>query len=361
MNVGWKYVSFEDCLERIPKVVKIQSSEYQQSGTYPIISQEESFISGFWDNSDDVLQIEHPVVIFGDHTRVLKYVDFNFVIGADGVKILSPKSFLFPKFLYYYLKEVNIPSLGYSRHYKLLKEITIPVPPLAEQEQIVGELDLLAGIIDKQKTQLKELDTLAQSIFYSTFGDPIENEKGWEVKKLEEVGEIVSGSTPSTSDESNWNGNINWVTPAELGLQLFYGETERKITAQAAEKLTMMPAGTVLLSSRAPIGKLAITTVPMCCNQGFKNIVCGITINNIFLYYYLMLAIDNIKALGRGATFKEVSKQAIANYKIPVPPLELQNAFAEKIENIERQKEVIARAITETQKLFDYTMDKYFG
>ena len=93
----------------------------------------------------------------------------------------------------------------------------------------------------------------------------------WPVKNLSEVGQIISGSTPSTTDNSNWDGAVNWVTPAELGEQLYYGETVRKLTEKGAKGLTLMPVGTILLSSRAPIGKLAITTVPMCCNQGFKN------------------------------------------------------------------------------------------
>ena len=240
-------------------------------------------------------------------------------------------------------------------------KVLIPLPSIAEQERIVAELDLLQGIIDKQKAQLKELDTLAQSIFYDMFGDPVENEKGWEIKRLDNVGEIVSGSTPSTADDSNWDGNVNWVTPAELGTQLYYGATQRKITANAAARLTLMPVGTVLLSSRAPIGKLAITSVPMCCNQGFKNIICNESINNVFLYFYLMLTMANVQALGRGATFKEVSKQAISAYKTILPPLPLQQTFATKIEAIERQKASINASIAETQKLFDYTMDKYFG
>lgn len=235
------------------------------------------------------------------------------------------------------------------------------IPSMEEQERIVEELDLLSGIIEKQKQQLKELDTLAQSIFYDTFGDPITNEKNWPVKKLGEVGMILTGSTPSTTDKSNWDGDVNWVTPAELGTQLYYGNTVRKITEKAAKKLTVMPIGTVLLSSRAPIGKLAITTESMCCNQGFKNIFCGKKLNNIYLYYCLYFSMDNIKALGRGATFKEVSKSAISSFPIILPPLSLQEQFAEKIEMIEKQKEAIGKSIKETQLLFDYTMDKYFG
>lgn len=123
----------------------------------------------------------------------------------------------------------------------------------------------------------------------------------------------------------------------------------------------MMPIGTVLLSSRAPIGKLAITTVEMCCNQGFKNIVCKDFVNNIFLYHYLLYTIDEVKALGVGATFKEVSKKAISAYKVILPPLSLQQAFAEKVETIEKQKELITASIKEAQLLFDSRMEYWFG
>ena len=261
----------------------------------------------------------------------------------------------------HYLEHISNAPVVPIINKKEFSNTTIPIPPLAEQERIVAELDLISSVIEKKKAQLKEYDQLAQSIFYDMFGDPITNEKGWEVKKLGEIGTIVGGSTPSTNDDSNWDGTINWVTPAELGEQLYYGETIRKLTEMGARGLTMMPAGTVLLSSRAPIGKLAITTTPMCCNQGFKNIICHKIINNVFLYYYLKNTMDLVKALGRGATFKEVSKSAISSFKVILPPLPLQQEFADKVEAIERQKTLIQQSIDEVQTLFDSRMDYWFG
>ena len=273
-------------------------------------------------------------------------------------------------YLLYYLKSSSTMALiqnhatGTVRanlKFDILSQFAISLPPIAEQKKIVYELDCISGIIEKKKQQLKELDNLAQSIFYEMFGDPVENDNGWEVKRLDEIGEIIAGSTPSTADDTNWDGDINWVTPAELDVQLYYGETVRKITEKAAKSLTLMPVGTVLLSTRAPIGKIAITTVPMYCNQGFKNIICNECINNVFLYYYLMLTMDNIKALGRGATFKEVSKKNISEYKVIIPDLDKQKQFASKIESIEKQKELIAQSIKETETLFNSRMDYYFN
>ena len=284
------------------------------------------------------------------------------------INAIIPSRTIFPKYLALAILSVrshleamaNAPVVPIINK-GVFSNVEIPVPSFEEQERIVADIDLLTEIIDKQKQQLKELDTLAQSIFYDMFGSPDANEKEWIMKSLAEIGTIVSGSTPSTSDESNWDGDVNWVTPAELGVQLFYGETRRKITSKAAKSLTIMPIGTLLMSSRAPIGKLAITSVPMCCNQGFKNIVCGNNVNNIYLYYCLMLNINSIKAMGRGATFKEVSKQAVSSFEIMLPPMNLQELFAQKILSIESQKKSINRSIAESQKLFDYTIDKYFG
>ena len=236
----------------------------------------------------------------------------------------------------------------------------IPYPPLPLQQSIVSELDEIHKLLSLKRKELDTYDKLAQSLFYEMFGDPVENEKGWEVKKLGEVCVIITGSTPSTSDGSNWDGHVNWVTPAELDIQLYYGETKRKITEKAAKSLTIMPKGTVLLSTRAPIGKLAITTVPMCCNQGFKNMICKDELVNIFLYYYLLFTMDNIKAMGRGATFKEVSKNAINEYSVVLPPLSLQQLFATRIEAIEAQKANVKTAIEKLETLLAARMQYWF-
>ena len=147
--------------------------------------------------------------------------------------------------------------------------------------------------------------------------------EGWTYKKLGEVAEIVGGSTPQTNNPNYWGGSHFWVTPAELGESIYIGETQRTITDEAINKtnLTLLPVGTVLLSSRAPIGKTAITTVPMYCNQGFKNIICSDKLHNKFVYYYIGHIVPQLQSLGRGATFKEVSKSAISKFKISVPPV----------------------------------------
>ena len=161
---GWNSRPFEDCIEDVKYTTKIQRADFLDAGEFPIISQEAEFTNGFWDNSDDLFKVTRPVVIFGDHTKVLKFVDFDFVLGADGVKILPPKQFLVPKFFFYYLKSVPLKSLGYSRHYRLLKELVIPFPQPSEQsaiakkiEQLEAETHRLTALYQQKLTALEEL------------------------------------------------------------------------------------------------------------------------------------------------------------------------------------------------------------
>ena len=218
MREGWEYICFESCLNKIPKTKQVTTKEYNRGTKYPIISQEDKLISGYCDDESMLFHVDKPVIIFGDHTRVLKYIDFDFVVGADGVKIISPKENLNAKFLLYFLTWYNIPNLGYSRHYKLLKELDIPVPPLSTQLSIVTELDKINELTRLKKEQLKDYDNLAQSIFYEMFGDPVVNEKGWEVKKLGNFCEIGTGSTPSRKNKEYYEGSISGAPDKPCGV-----------------------------------------------------------------------------------------------------------------------------------------------
>ncbi len=253
---------------------------------------------------------------------------------------------------------VAIPTVSQSN----LEKLHIKLPSVSEQQRIVDELDLLTGIIDKKNAQLRDLDALAQSIFYEMFGDPITNDKGWECCALKDVATIVGGSTPKTNIEEYWGGSNYWVTPAELHGERYYGATERTISDLAVKStnLTLLPIGTVLLSSRAPIGKVAITTVPMYCNQGFKNVICSDRINNEYICQALRGKTEYLQALGTGATFKEISKKTTENIKIAIPPLALQKKFAAKVQMIEQQKKVVAQSLVDAQALFDSKMSHYF-
>ena len=168
--------------------------------------------------------------------------------------------------------------------------------------------------------------------------------------KIGEICQIVSGSTPKTSVNEYWDGNIKWITPAEINEDTYIvNDSERKISELAVEKNHMLsfPKGTVILSSRAPIGKVAIAGCEMYCNQGFKNLICSNVINNKYLYWFLKEKKGFLNSLGRGATFKEISKSIISKIEIEVPSKEKQEDIVEileKINNIikDRKREICA-------------------
>ena len=167
--------------------------------------------------------------------------------------------------------------------------------------------------------------------------------------RLGDICTIVSGSTPKTEVAEYWDGDIKWITPAELNDDSYIIEdSARKLTALGVQKtgLTPFPAGTVILSSRAPIGKVAIAGCEMYCNQGFKNLICSELVYNKYLFWYLKGKTEYLNSLGRGATFKEISKQIVSGIEIELPPMEEQVAIARRFEQLnlllhERKQEII--------------------
>ena len=252
-------------------------------------------------------------------------------------------------------------------------KVLIPLPSLAEQERIVAELDLLQGIIDKQKAQLKELDTLAQSIFYDMFGDPVENEKGWIICKLEENCEVSSAKRVLVEDVVD--SGIPFIRGTELtALNKATSSKEVQfsmfITLEHYNKLkaiTGVPVmGDILIPS---INSEGITWVvdtdePFYFKDGR---VIWVHVNKaVFTSEYLKTAISHILRsnydnLTSGATFLELKLFIVRDLLVPIPPFELQQAFGQRIQAIRKQKASINASIAETQKLFDYKMDKYFG
>ena len=182
--------------------------------------------------------------------------------------------------------------------------------------------------------------------------------------KLGEVCTIVSGSTPKTSVMSYWDGNIKWITPAELNEDTFYiMDSVRHITEEGKEKtgLSYLPTGTVILSSRAPIGKTAIAGCEMCCNQGFKNLICSDAIYNEYLYLFLKSKTDYLNSLGRGATFKEISKSIVESIEIPLPKVNQQKEIAEKFKKLEQLISLRKQQLAKLDELVKVRFVEMFG
>ena len=294
------------------------------------------------------------------------YVEENFWNVDTAFGIVPSKASLSSKFFFYFCKKydftkhnvaVTIPSL---RRIDLLK-IPIPVPPLSEQQRIVSELDLLSSIIEKKKAQLKEYDKLAQSIFYDMFGDPVENPKGWEVKKLGEVCTFTQGIQVPIEEQRlvKEEGDILFLriidfTQGKEQPRFVKCPNERYILHE--REIAIVRYGTPGFVCYGIIGAIANNLFKITPNQ--KD-----TFNYFFLIHWLNSDAfqSSVKDRQYGAALKAIKFSTIQNINIYIPQIIIQQQFAEKIESIEKQKSLIQQSITEVQMLFDSRMDKWFG
>lgn len=205
----WEYIPFENCLEKTKIKFKLPKKDYRESGKYPIVSQEESLISGYHDDISYIFKVVKPVVVFGDHTLALKYIDFDFIVGADGVKILQPKETINPKYFYYVLKALMPKTTGYARHYKLLKKLNIPVPPLPEQQRIVAKLDAAFAEIDEAINIINKNISSYSNLSLGIMREVLNNNLyQWEIKNLSSLSENLDSKRVPITKSKRIAGNV---------------------------------------------------------------------------------------------------------------------------------------------------------
>ena len=194
-----------------------------------------------------------------------------------------------------------------------------------------------------------------QSQFIEMFGDPMVNTKCWpDYGQIGNYTKIVLGSTPNSKNPDYWDGEIKWITPAEMTEESYYiYDTERHLTEEGLHhaNLTLLPYRSVLFSTRAPIGKVGLVGSPMYCNQGFKNFICGEKLNPVYLYYTLILKREYLVSLGTGTTFKEISKKTVESLKIAAPPIALQNEFEAIYQQADKSKFELKKNIEAIDKV----------
>ncbi|MBO4436784.1 MAG: restriction endonuclease subunit S [Fibrobacter sp.] len=378
----WEWKEFEDCIERVKYTTKIPSKDYLQEGEFPIVSQEDCLISGYWNDRSDLFKVTKPIVIFGDHTKVLKYIDFDFVLGADGVKILCPKDYLNAHFFFYFLKNVNFDNLGYARHYRLLKELSVPIPPLSEQKRIVKFLDEEFSKIDTLKTNAETNLKNAKELFETTLEkelNPLSRHSerseesradlptGWEWKKIGDFCETSSGGTPlKQHNEYYENGNIPWLRSGEVCQKEIF-ETEMYITQKGMENSSAkyFPENSVVVAMYgATAGQVGIVRFRTTTNQA----VCGIFPNEKYkteyLYYALLSKKKELVAQAVGGAQPNISQIKIRNLQIPLPPLSVQKEIVARLdklsENVKRLEANYKQIIADCDELKKSILKKTF-
>lgn len=300
------------------------------------------------------------------------------MITAVDCSIIRFNSDIVSKFFIYYTqcekyrRDIDNNTTGTTRKRisrKNLESICIPIPPREEQERIVAELDCLSGVIERKREQLRELDALAQSIFYQMFGDPITNEKGWEVKKIKDIFSVKIGPFGSLLHNSDYiSGGTPLVNPIHMHNERICPDFDFTVSDDKLKELGnyILHIGDIVLARRGDIGRCALV------GENEDGYLCGTgslfirpikSINSEFVISLIRCSsmIECLTSLAKGATMLNINCKIVEDLNIVLPPLALQQEFADKIEAIEKQKELIKQSISKTEELFNSRMDYYFN
>ncbi len=377
MREGWKVTKMIEVFELQMGKTPSRDIPAYWGGTEPWVSIGDmgasKFISSTKENITNQAVIDSGIKLVPKGTVIMSFklsvgkvaIAAKPIYTNEAIMSFKPRSgfSLYPDYIYYYLKGykwdgVNRAAMGLTLNKASISQGQFAFPSLSEQERIVAELDLLQGIIDKQKAQLKELDTLAQSIFYDMF----QHEHG-QVVKLHDVCSIVSGLVnPNEEPYCNYPhiGGANIESGTGVFINVKLAKEENLISGKYLFDETM-----ILYSKIRPnLNKVALPSfVGICSADMYPIIPDRDRIDRTFLKFvlsqpdFLEYAISHS---GR-ANIPKINREDLMDYSFMSYSLSLQQAFATKIEAIEHQKASINASIAETQKLFDYTMDKYFG
>ncbi len=345
------------------KFTKIKAFNYQRKGQYKIIDQGKGPVAGYTDDASLVNGYLLPVVVFGDHTRALKYVDEPIALGADGAKALWVNSDLASaRYIYYYLRSIQIKEAGYSRHFKFLKEVRIPIPfkdgapDFDAQIRIAHLLGKVEGLIAQRKQHLQQLDDLLKSVFLEMFGDPVRNEKGWTPAPLEQLGSINRGVSKHRprNDPKLLGGPHPLIQTGEVSSAGTYITTYTQTYSDLGfSQSKRWPAGTLCITIAANIAQTGILTFDAC----FPDSVVGFlahegesnTLYVLGLFWFFQAILEkNAPA----AAQKNINLEILRALLVPKPPIELQNQFAAVVEKVEALKSRYQKSLADLEALY---------
>jgi len=370
---GWRSAVIGDCLVPLSLAgkAKIQTRDYRPSGRFPVIDQGQTKIAGWTDEKNAVIDSHLPLIVFGDHTRVLKYVDFPFARGADGTQLLKPKDGIDPLFFYYACRAIDLPGRGYNRHFSILKEKSVSYPVNEKEQSQIGHI---LRSIEKAVDVQSELVTLTENIMKAAMREVFtrglrgeaqkETEIGlvpesWEIDRLGAHHSVVSGGTPSRSNPAFWSGGtIPWVKTTEIAYCVI-NATEEHITRQGLDSSAakLLPAGTLLMAmygQGVTRGKVAILGIEAACNQACAAITpTDHAVRPRYLYHFLTWRYDAIRSLAHGGQQQNLNLEIVRDLAVAYPASqEEQDENVEMLDTLDRKIALHQRKRAALEELF---------
>lgn len=373
---GWKEVPFSSIFDVCNSgKEKIKQSEYlsRSDDLVPVVDQGQDLISGYSDQFQKVvLAKDNPLIVFGDHTRCVKYIDFDFVVGADGTQLIRTKENTLVKLGYYQLMYANIPNNGYARHFKYVKEQSYKlIADKKEQNYIVKALDAVAEMIKLRKETIQLTKDLIPAIFQEMFGDPITNTKGWEKKDLGQVCDVRSGNAFPERYQGYTDGKpfykVGDISRTIEENHIYLDKAKNYITDEIAQiiKAKSFSKNTIVF---AKVGEaLRLNRRALISKDAFiDNNVMGVSIKEdyndlhyLYLYYHFVCNV-NLNFIKKEGAIPSVNNKDISSLYLPIPPLSLQKEFADKVEQINKSILAQQEELKHFETLFQSLLQEAF-
>lgn len=373
MRKGWEYKKLGDCTQILDSQRKPVTKRDRKSGIYPYYG-----ATGIQDYVDKYIFDGRYVLVGEDGAKWSSFTQSAFIIEGktwvnNHAHVLRTNDFLVDSFLVYFLNYSDLDSyISGAIIRKLtqasLRNIDIPLPPKSTQLAIVSELDKINELIRLKKEQLKDFDNLAQSLFYEMFGDPVENEKGWEVKKIGDLALVKTGPFGSMLHKEDYIcDGIPLVNPVHMKDFKIVPDLDFTISKEKASELKnyLLKSNDVVFARRGDIGRCAIvseTEQGFICGTGSLFVRFSKEIESIFIMYIIRCDSfsKHLISKAKGATMLNINSNTIADLRIPLPPLSLQRLFAQRIEQIEREKSEVQKSIQDLETLLASRMQYWF-
>ena len=348
-----KKVNFQSLLSKdilVNSDKAIQAKNYLEKGKYPIVDQGKKKIIGYSDNANYLTKLSSPIIIFGDHTRIFKFIDFDFIIGADGVKLINPDiEQISPKYFYHILNFIKIPDAGYSRHYKYLKNFEIPIPnKYKDQIAIANKLDKQMEQIEKMRQSALKQQEAAKSMEASILREifPFESgeklPEGWEWKKLSDIFNFIRGPFGGSLKKNIFVQNGFCVYEQQHIIYNDFNNVRYFITEKKFNEMRrfQIQNGDLIMSCSGTFGKFSISPddiKPGIINQALLILRPKFEFNTMFVKAYLKSPYfqEKLGISTGGAAIKNVpSVSELKKFKIPIPNSKtIQNNINKNIKN----------------------------
>jgi len=369
-------ISFDELFSDVTrKGKKIPTKEYLSTGRFPIVDQGKKVIAGY-SNDAEGLYTDVPAIVFGDHTRIVKYIDQPFFLGADGAKIITCNDEQANvKYWYYALKAARIPDTGYNRHFKWLKELYFHRRTVQEQERIVNIFSGIDLAVDNLELQLFTLDKLVKSRFIEMFGDPVTNPMGWDTGTLADVIRTkASNGFFAKRNAYKPDGNVAVLGVVDVVNRMYSKTTDlprTDATKTDIEKYRVDYGDILFCRSslvKAGIGKASIVPKGVSEDILFECHVIRLQLDMnkcIPEFIQLLTATEycrnQIMAVSKTATMTTIGQDGILATKIYIPPLDLQNEFLTFVQLTDKSKSVAQALLAKFELLREKLMHDYFG